>query len=258
MNNIINPNYGFVSAGLFETDGEWIHPERIEKSFEIIYVRRGRVKMAEGERQIDARAGELFILSPNICHKGTAHTSDVSFYWVHFKTTDGTLPFSARYFENFENSYLFKELLHSCRLPKPPEPLISGVLMHILGELCRLSEEDAERYDSTVEKIYEWIRINAYADLTVSAVAEHFGYSPDHISRICKSNYKMSAGELIDHFLILRAKEQLSHTGKYVKEIAADLRFRDDKAFIGYFKYHEKTSPTGFRNRYSRLYMNNK
>ncbi len=258
MNNIINPCYSFVSAGLFQTDGDWIHPERIEETFEIIYVTRGEVIMYEGDRDIHARAGELFILSPSLLHGGSRTSSDVEFFWVHFKTDGSALPFDANFFRGFENSYLFKELLHNCHLPRRPEALVNSVLMHILGELCRLSEENNDSYDSTAEKIYEWIRINSYADLTVSAVAEHFVYSPDHISRICRARYKMSAGELIDHFLILRAKERLANTSKYVKEIAAELRFRDDKAFIGYFKYHEKTTPTDFRNRYSKLYMNNK
>ena len=258
MNNIINPSYSFSYAGLFQIDGEWIHPERTEDSFEIIYVTRGEVYMSYGDTEVHAKEGELFILPPHVPRKGTRKTCNVGFYWVHFRTPDGSLPFETRFFENFENSYLFKELLHSCNLPVKPEPLINAVLMHIIAELCRLSEENAGRYDSTAERIYEWIRINSYADLTVSAVARQFGYSSDHISRICKANYKMSAGELIDRFLILRAKKRLSNTSKYVKEIAAELRFRDDKAFIGYFKYHEGMTPTDFRNRYGKLYMNNK
>ena len=100
-----------------------------------------------------------------------------------------------------------------------------------------MAEEKARgEYDGRAEKLYEWIRINSDARLTVSRVAEHFGYSADHISRICKSRFGVSSKELINRFLLSKAKTLLSNTDKYVKEIAAELNFADDKAFIAYFK----------------------
>lgn len=246
-----------TNAGLFQCEGEWIHPHRVIEDFEIIYVTEGEVFMEEEGRQIHAKKGELFILRPNVLHGGTIPSCGVSFYWVHFKAWGG-LPFEELFFESFEDSYLFKELLHARYLPRSPKYLADGVFGHIFAKLCYLSEENAGSFDGTAEKIYQWIRMNAFADLTVAAVAEKFNYSPDHLSRICKSRFKESAGDIIDRFLMLNAKELLSHTSKYVKEIAADLRFKDDKAFIGYFKYHEGVSPTEFRRRFGKTYMNNR
>ena len=257
LNAIINENFSVTRAGLFQSEGEWIHPTRSLDEFEIIYVTEGEVFMEEEERRIEARKGELFILRPDVTHRGSKVSMGVSFYWVHFKIKGG-LPFKSLFFDSFEDSYLFKELLHEFYLPSHPEYLINGVFAHILGKLCQLSEENAGSFDGTAEKIYQWIRMNAFADLTVAAVAEKFNYSPDHLSRICKAHFKENAGEMIDRFLMLRAKELLSHTGKYVKEIAADLRFKDDKSFIGYFKYHEGVSPTEFRRRYGKIFMNNR
>lgn len=83
-------------------------------------------------------------------------------------------------------------------------------------------------------------------------------YSADHVSRICKKNFGMGASALIDRFLTERAKMLLCNTEKYVKEIAAELNFQSDKAFIAYFKYHEKCFPSEFRNRFGQLHMNKK
>ena len=257
LNTIINENFSVTHAGLFQSEEEWIHPRRTIDDFEIVFVTDGEIFMEEGDRQIYAKKGQLFILRPHIPHGGTRSSCGVSFYWFHFKIKNG-LPFEQLMFDSFEDSYLFKELLHACYLPSRPEFLVNSVFAHILGKLCQLSEEGAGSFDGTAEKIYQWIRMNAFADLTVAAVAERFNYSPDHLSRICKSRFKENAGEIINHFLMLRAKELLSHTSKYVKEIAADLRFKDDKAFIGYFKYHEGVSPTEFRRRYGKIYMNNR
>ena len=258
MNILMNPNVDFHYAGLFRTEREWIHPERIETTYEIIYVTKGEVWMREGETEFCLRRGQLVLLMPGICHVGSRPSTDVGFYWVHFTVSYGKLPFAQRQFDSFENAYLFKELLHYKNLPQAPAYLVNAVLLHILSELCYLSGERAPGYDGTAEKIYEWIRINADATLTVGKVAAHFGYSTDHLSRICKANYGIGARAMIDRFLLARAKELLCNTDLYVKEIAAELLFSDDKAFLGFFKYHEGCFPSEFRARFTRLHMNSK
>lgn len=213
----------------------------------------------EEKREIYAKEGELFLLSPNMWHYGTKTTKDVSFYWIHFFLNDGELPFTEKFFPSFENYYLFKELLHYSNLPSFPNYLVNAVLLHILSEMCRMSEQKIKGdFDGRAEKIYEWIRINANAKLTVAHVARHFGYSPDHISRICKGYFGINTKALINKFLIEKAKTLLANTDKYIKEIAAELNFTDDKRFITYFKYHENCFPSEFRNRYGRIHMNSK
>lgn len=263
MNILVNPHITFSFGGLFQTGDEWIHPRKTESTYEIIYVTEGEVHMYEetndGGHEIHARSGEMFILSPNTLHYGTKTSRGVSFYWIHFYLNDGALPFSERFFPKFENAYLFKELLHTNNLPTSPKYFTNAVLLHILSEMCRMSEQGArDDYDGRAEKIYEWIRINANATLTVSEVAEHFGYSADHISRICKGYFGVNAKVLINRFLLDKAKTLLSNTDKYVKEIAAELNFKDDKRFITYFNYHENCFPSEFRNRYGKIHMNSK
>ncbi len=257
MNVLAHPKIKFDYAGLFQSDREWIHPERIGKNYEIIYMVHGEMYICEDEQEYHLERGQALLLSPGRPHRGTRTTTQLSFYWVHF-SMNGPIPFSRRFFDSLENPSLFKELLHVNNLPSVPEYLVNSVLVHLLSALCHASGEHEPRYDVMAEKIYEWVRINATAKLTVKAIAEHFGYSEDHTSRICKKNYGIGAKSLINRFLLSRAKELLSNTNKYVKEIASALEFVDDKAFIGYFKYHENCSPTEFRNRFSRLHMNSK
>ena len=258
MNVLTHPAVQFEYAGLFQSTREWIHPKRIGKNYEIIFVTQGEVDIAEEGVEYHLERGQLLILSPGKCHYGTRYSERVSFFWVHFRIEGEVLPFARRYFSNFESVSLFKELLHVSNLPEVPSYLVNSILLHILSELCHLSGEHATHYDSRAERIYEWIRINASSALSVERVAEEFRYSPDHLSRICKRNFGVGAGELIDRFLMLRLKELLSNTDLYIKEIAKELSFSDDKALIGYFKYHEGCSPTEFRNRFSRLHMNSK
>ncbi len=258
MNILTNNNFVFSYTGLFSTTTEWIHPKRTEKTYEIICVTKGTVYIQEGDREYTVKQGQLILLSPNVLHYGTKVTSDVSFYWVHFSVKGDCLPFDKRFFESFNDMYLFKELLHYNNLPSIPEYAVNSVLIHILAVLCHLSEKGVGSYNSIAETLLEWIRINADASLTAKSVAEHFSYSPDHINRICKRNCGIGTKALINNYLLARAKELLCNTEKYVKEIAAELAFPSDKAFIGYFKYHEGCYPSEFRNRFGKIHMNNK
>lgn len=258
MNIINNPKIRFNYAGYFISKEEWIHPERTEQTYEIIYVTKGSVNMFDGLLgNIEAKSGDAFILEPNTLHYGTKHSKDVRFFWVHFSIEDNSLPFNRRFFSYFEQNQLFKELLHLSNLPNPPHYAVNSVLVHILSEFCRLSDDNC-RFDKSAEEIYEWIRINADATLKTETAARHFGYSSDHLTRILKTNYGCGFKELTDRFLLSQARNLLCNTELYIKEIASSLNFSSDKAFIGFFKYHEGVFPSEYRNRFSKTHMNNR
>ena len=252
-----NPNVEFVYAGLFQRQGEWIHPERMESTYEIIYVTSGEVFLEDDGRAYHIRQGQLLVLPPDRMHRGTKSSRDVGFYWLHFRL-HGELPFDTRFFSYFEGASVFRELLHYNNLPIIEEDLVNALLLQILSTLSYQSRREYNHYDAKAERIYEWTRIHALSGTTVKQVADHFGYSTDHITRICKRAYGIGVRELIDRFLISRAKELLCNTDKYVKEIAAELKFPNDKAFIGFFYYHEGCFPSELRQRLGKTHMNSR
>ena len=95
------------------------------------------------------------------------------------------------------------------------------------------------------------IRINASPKLRITAVAEHYGYNKEHISRLIKKEYGMGMKELINKFIILNSKNMLANTNLSVKEIGALMKFDDATAFVKFYKYHEKMTPTEYRNKFS-------
>ena len=258
MNPLIHPHVAFSGAGLFQTHREWIHPARRAYNYEILYVVQGVVCIAEEDREYRLSAGEVLLLSPDRFHRGTQASRDVSFYWVHFDLLCGELPFRRRHFDRFDNAALFKELLHASNLALSADFLVNSVLLHILSSLCLLSGEHAPQLDHTAQRVYEWLRVHTSASLRVAFAARQLGYSSDHLTRICKQNFGVGARELINRFLLDRVKTLLLNTDLHLKEIARELEFVDDKALIGYFKYHEGDTPSAFRNRFPCLHMNAK
>lgn len=258
MNTIINANISFCCAGLFISDKEWIHPDRMEKTYEIIYVTRGEVFMNNGGKEYKITKGQALLLYPQTRHYGSKKTSGVSFYWVHFLTSENVVPPECGLYENIENSAIFKELLHFANLPQKPEYAINAVLCHILALMQYERERNLNSPERIAEEIYEWVRINASAVLTAETTATHFGFSADHLARILKKNFGVGTKKLINRFVAEKAKELLCNTGKYIKEIAAELEFTSDKAFILFFKYHEDAYPSQFRDKFRKVHMNNK
>lgn len=258
MNILNNPYIQFVIAGLFSSEEEWIHPARTETTYELIYVINGTVHLEETGTEYTLTPGQLILLKPGIMHSGFLPSSNVSFYWVHFHADTAQFPIAGGYFPKFDSAYLFRELLHYCHLPCCPECQTNSILIRILSEMFFIQRSKSAPADKTAEEIYEWLRINADARLTVAAAAAHFNFSPDHLSRLLFKRFGAGTKSIINKFLLMRAKNLLSNTGKYVKEIAFELGFENDKAFIEYFRYHEGNYPRNYRNKYFKTHMNKK
>lgn len=254
---LVNPNVSFEYAGLFSSKGAWTHPDRTEKTFEILYVTSGTVRLCEEQTVYTAPKGSLLVLEAGKRHYGIGEESGVGFYWLHFLTRGMVLPFETRFLERFSEPHLFKELLHYAFLPTPPQALVNALIVQILAQIA-YAQTRSESTGKAAEEIYEWLRVNASARLSAKAAAAHFGFSPDHLSRLLKQQYGVGTKNVLDRFILNRAKELLSNTGLYVKEIAYELEFESDKAFIGFFKYHEGLYPAEWRDRFYKIHMNNR
>lgn len=243
----------FNYMGLFTTQDVWTHPKITESTYEIIYVTEGEIYLAEGTFEYMLKSGDMILLSKEKEHWGFRESrGKTSFYWVHFDA-DG-ISLETQVINNFTHISLLKELLHNSSTPLMPLYMKDSVLLHILSEMS-LARENSEA-NTLASSVFEWTRINVKNGLSVEKIAEHFGYNSEHISRIIKKQYGVSLKSIIDDFLIKQAKNYLCNTTYSIKEISDILEFSSSNTFIHFFKYHEKKSPTQYRNTYSNTHMN--
>ena len=243
----------FNGIGLFTTSKDWIHPEKNEWTTELIYVTSGDIYMYEGEEKFELSKGDLLVLKPGILHGGyKVSCGKTSFYWLHIK---GDVPGEIYgIIKGFSGAGLFRELIDYANRPEKNEKALRIVTEHIL-----LNAEIAKEYEGKnrlAKEIYEWVRINADSKLTVEKTAENFGYNSEHISRIVRGEYGVGLKRLIDKFLLDKAKDFLANTTYSIKEISGIMEFSDSSAFINFFKYHEKISPSEYRNSHVEIHMN--
>ena len=240
--------------GLFDCDGDWTHPTVTVKTFEVIYVTEGEVHIREGERSFDLGKGDMLLLEPNVEHGGTAYShGHTSFYWLHYHCSDPA-------------ALNFPKLSH-------PE---TAVVLRALGELMHFQQADPVLYELTLarflmecgreavygdKRAYEvaaFIRANSRKALTVADLAERFGYSPDHLSRMMKREFGYDAKTAIVKGRLDYIESCLIHSTCPIKEIAATCGFEDENAFVKFYKYHTDKTPTMFRNQYFHIRMNSK
>lgn len=85
----------------------------------------------------------------------------------------------------------------------------------------------------------------------VSFYAKKMCVTPKHLSSVVKGISGRTAGEWIDHYVVMEAKMLLGSTDMTVQEISTQLNFANQSFFGKYFKHHTGISPTKFRQKYN-------
>jgi len=82
---------------------------------------------------------------------------------------------------------------------------------------------------------------------SVNFYAEKLFISAKYLSLIIKEATGYTATELIDHHVILEAKNLLRFSGRNIQQVAYDLNFHNQSSFGKYFKHQTGLSPSQFR-----------
>lgn len=254
MLNINGMCLKYSHMGLFDSDSDWIHPTVTVSTFEVIYVVEGEVHMREGDRTYDLVKGDMLLLEPHIEHGGTAVSHKrTSFYWLHYDCSDpGALAFPKQSVPDpVATLRTLGELMH---LQQASPVLAELTLARFLFECGR----ETEYGDKRIYEVAAYIRAHSRDALTVADLAEHFGYSADHISRMMKREFGYDAKTAIVKGRLAYIESCLIHSTRSIKEIAATCGFEDENAFVKFYKYHTDKTPTMFRNQYFHMRMNSK
>ena len=251
--------FTYDMIGEFHSSGEWIHPKRSIKSFEVILVLEGTVYIAEETREYALQKNQLLILDPFKEHYGYKTVSEpTAFYWFHF-FTDLDIPLkSYNGTDIYEIKQLIKKLLHITNTPTYSPAAADSAGYLLFEELIRLSAEDTSSNHALASQITEYIRNNIKRGITVSDIARHFGYNADYIGKYFKKIHGIGLKEYLAVQRIKLAKDFLLTTDMSVKQISSELGYNEENLFIKFFTYHEKISPAAFKAKYCNTHINNK
>lgn len=103
------------------------------------------------------------------------------------------------------------------------------------------------RKEEIVSKFILEVLMNFRSERSVSFYADRLCVTPKHLSAVTKEITSHTAGELIDHYVIMEAKIMLSETSLTIQEISNKLNFANQSFFGKYFKHLTGYSPSEFK-----------
>jgi len=257
-NNSVELEY--LWSGLFTAREPWIHSRRNQDNYELIYVTNGTIYIRSNGVNYTLNKGDILLLERNTWHSGFRESpAGISFYWIHFLISDLSSFNIHGYNWSFSDSYRFlpliKQFIHMANTPGYSQESKDMMMGVILSEIAA-SQQNHEEISLLVRECAEWISLNSDRPLTVGAVAAHFGYHPDYLTKIFKKCFGMSLKQYIISRHMDFIKSLLVTSNYSIKEIAAILGYKNENQFNHFFRYHEKLCPTQYRNLYIGTHMN--
>lgn len=251
----------FDGGGRFSSSGPWIHGHRVIESYELIIVTKGTVWIAEGEQEFTLCPNDYILLHPNIPHGGwRTSVEPVEFYWLHFFSAENQR-FENPYFGTLKSPSVLiqtaRQLLQIKQSPDYPPETCDHLLFVLLAELNVQRQQQAP-LNALAARVHEYIRARADLPLTATQVADEIGYHPDYLSRVLKNCYGFTLQQVITYQRLSRAKLLLQTTDFTVARIALELGYKEPNLFEKFFRYHQGTTPTAYRNSFSKIHTNHK
>lgn len=109
------------------------------------------------------------------------------------------------------------------------------------------------RRGELLSEFIELLEKNFKKERSVNFYADKLFVTPKHLSAVLKEVSGRTAGEWIDHRVILEAKLLLRTTGMNIQEISNALNFSNQSFFGKYFKHFSKMSPREYRSKITEL-----
>lgn len=250
----------YEKIGKFTLKNEWTHPRRIIESSELIVVISGTLYIGEDGTDYVLGENDAIILDSGRVHYGTRPTSEpLSFYWLHFRT-DIPAPFKTLVgAEMHDVKYFLKKLLHISNTKGTSTEEIEALTLLILKEAQRRYLAAKDSPPAIIGLVKEYVRNSISSPrCCISSVAEEFGYNRDYLGKLFFRHCGESLKDYIAKSRIAFAENLLLTTNMSIKELASELGYGDENAFVKFFKYHKRISPTSFRNLYFNTHVNNK
>lgn len=150
------------------------------------------------------------------------------------------------FFELFE--YEYKTVL------KDKTKVLRSYLNILLVQLERMysPEISSKMHNSKNEKIKEFeklVELHFREYKMPSFYAEKLHVTPNYLNKICKSEVRKTAGDIVRKRIVIEAQRFLHFTNLSINEVANELGFENVSYFITFFKKQTLVTPEQFRKK---------
>lgn len=148
---------------------------------------------------------------------------------------------------------LFNLLVAEGQLWREEHPFLSQQYLHdMLDGLLRYAEPTPNDTDMRLKLTLDYLLNHYREDIRIDQLAEMAQLHPSYYSQVFKQAMDKSPVAFLTHLRVNRAKEMLLLTDKPVKEIAAEVGYKDEFYFSRRFKETSGSSPRVFSKKHDK------
>lgn len=251
------------TAGLFISSGGGRHPSRRLRSFELILVRSGNLRLHEGEEKLSAKRGEMLILHPGQWHRGVErYPVGLSFYWLHFRLPKRLaaplkLPHHSVPARPHRMVELFQWFLDDQQSGHLDAARARSLVLLLLEELLQPTPvADNHSASWLATSIEQTIAEDFARRPRLSVLAKKLGYSADYLDRIFKKTKGRTIPQFIRERRVSEARSLLVESNLLLKEIAQRCGYANAAHFSRSFQAATGLAPQDFRALYPNKHIN--
>jgi len=130
-------------------------------------------------------------------------------------------------------------------------PALTDLVRALVCCVENLLRQPVTRHGSRAQTLLEEIRVFLQShyqyEITRDSVADQFGITPNHLSRLFQTHGRMTFSNYLTHVRIDRAKHLLRNYNLKLDDIAARCGYHDTPYFWHVFKKMTKTTPMAYR-----------
>jgi len=250
-------------AGLFICPGEGRHGERVMKSYELIFVRKGVLYIGEEDERFVVRPNEALLLRKGRCHFGTrAYAPDLTFYWLHFDLPRAsrkrkglmTIPRQVALPAPERLAELFQRLLHDreCGILTTPTAGLMIALMLIEVAQAAAPPPREPTGVSLAAQAARFIATHYHDTLGTTEVANGLRCKADYVGRVFRRTYGYTLTEAIHRRRVFEARILLAEGPLNIDEIARKCGFGSTSYMCKIFGREVGMTPTAYRRLHTR------
>ena len=259
-------------CGKFEAPSdEWMHLTRNLIDFELMTVTEGTLYIADDSHEYVVNKSEYLLMPPTAFQHGYKQ-GGCSFYWLHFYmekgfdcVSDEELTFDENNIyvpvtgklSSMERVIILMKQLQDCDKRYHNKILNNSITGAIISEVCCQSSlykkySQVNQTSQIFNDIADYVQYHSSENISVSQVAEYFGYNPKYLSSFFKSQSGMTLKQFMLQAKMDTAKAELTDTNHSISQIAYNVGFNDAHNFTNAFKKITGLSPSEYREGYAK------
>ena len=242
-------NYNYNANTYFNTD--WM--PHFHKNFELIYVLDGKLSLTVNGTTEEMREGDYALILSNQIH--SFHSEGRSNIWIaifseqfvpHFAGAVKKLEGKRSVFrcEDSVHAFVFENLLYAESSVTMKKACFYALCDQYLKQIP-LSERKS-RNDDLICRLLDYVEEHYREDLTLTSVAEQFGYEYHYLSRILNQSYHINFSSLVNEYRLDHAVRLLETTDKSITDIAMESGFQSIRNFNHVFQRVIGVSPANY------------